>query len=492
MSVHFSYFNKNNTLINGSYTNTGRNPVTQLYFGSPIDTLNPVGFTRFIFNLDLSSLQSKISSGTINTSKPMTHTLRMTNTSSFDTELLNTTMSDTSRRATSFDLFLFRITGQTWDEGVGYDFLDTTLAKTSSTGQLTLETLESDKSYSDRPSNWFKKTTLSGWTTPGIYNNVNSATGSGLNYSALTIVDTQHFELGNENVTFNMTNEINRILTGSTTGVTGYGIAYLPAFENISGLTENYSVGFFTRHTQTYYQPFLETTYDDLITDDRNLFVSNRTNHLYLYVYSNGDYRNLDNNPLVNIYDPNDDIVRGLSALTTTKITKGIYEVTIPPITGYTTPCEFSDVWSGLTIDGNSLTNITNYFILQSYTNFFEIGTESREPVEYGFDFYGIKQDEKILNTEIRKVGVIAKKAYTSQQILNKIQCYYRVFVREGQTEVQVQDWTEVNRTPNELYFMFDTTDKIPNEYFIDIKIQTSGQVDIYKRTLKFQIVNRK
>ncbi len=240
MSVHFSYFNKNNTLINGSYTNTGRNPVTQLYFGSPNDTLNPVGFTRFIFNLDLSSLQSKISSGTINTSNPMTHTLRMTNTSSFDTELLNTTMSDTSRRATSFDLFLFRITGQTWDEGVGYDFLDTTLAKTSSTGQLTLETLESDKSYSDRPSNWFKKTTLSGWTTPGIYNNVNSATGSGLNYSALTIIDTQHFELGNENVVFNMTNEINSILTGGTTGNTGWVIAYSPELENLTGLTQNY------------------------------------------------------------------------------------------------------------------------------------------------------------------------------------------------------------------------------------------------------------
>jgi hypothetical protein len=39
---------------------------------------------------------------------------------------------------------------------------------------------------------------------------------------------------------------------------------------------------------------------------------------------------------------------------------------------------------------------------------------------------------------------------------------------------------------------MFDTVDKIPNEYYIDIKVNTSGERDTYKRTIKFQIVNKK
>ena len=64
--------------------------------------------------------------------------------------------------------------------------------------------------------------------------------------------------------------------------------------------------------------------------------------------------------------------------------------------------------------------------------------------------------------------------------------------MREGNTEVQVQDWTPINRTPNEYYFIFDTKDKIPNEYYVDIKVLTSGEVDTYKRQLKFQIVNQK
>ena len=117
---------------------------------------------------------------------------------------------------------------------------------------------------------------------------------------------------------------------------------------------------------------------------------------------------------------------------------------------------------------------------------------EDNEPNLYGFDFYGIKQDEKILNTDTRKVYVILKKAYTTNEVLTQVDAYYRVYVREGQTEVQVEDWTSINRTPNGYYFIFETKDKIPNEYFIDIKVITDREVNTYKRELKFQIVNKK
>jgi hypothetical protein len=66
------------------------------------------------------------------------------------------------------------------------------------------------------------------------------------------------------------------------------------------------------------------------------------------------------------------------------------------------------------------------------------------------------------------------------------------VYVREGQTEVQVQGWTRINQTPNEYYFMFDTRDKIPNEYYVDLKVESSGVINTYKKQIKFQIVNVK
>ena len=39
---------------------------------------------------------------------------------------------------------------------------------------------------------------------------------------------------------------------------------------------------------------------------------------------------------------------------------------------------------------------------------------------------------------------------------------------------------------------MFDTRDKIPNEYYIDLKVYSDGASDTYKKQIKFQIVNKK
>ncbi len=348
-----------------------------------------------------------------------------------------------------------------------------------------------DRSFSDRPSNWFQTTTISNWTTPGLYDNTNSVTGSGINYSGLTIVDTQHFEFGNEDIEFYMTNEINSILDGTLTGVTGWGIAYYPEVENISGMTENYSVGFFSPHTQTFYEPYLETNYDDLITDNRNNFVCNLTNELYLYGYNNGTPIMFDSAPTVDIIDNQENVV--FASLQSCLVSSGVYKVTVPPISCQNAPCLYYDVWRNITINGELFGDIENEFALVEKSKKFQIGTTTENPKIFGFSFDGIKQSEKILNTDVRKVNVTIKQAYSSKSVLNDVQPYYRVYVKEGgNTEVQVQDWTRINQTTDGHYFVFDTRDKLPNEYFIDIKVVSDKNIDTYKRELQFQIVNKK
>ena len=150
------------------------------------------------------------------------------------------------------------------------------------------------------------------------------------------------------------------------------------------------------------------------------------------------------------------------------------------------------DTWKNLKINGVNISNQTNEFVVNDLSELYQIGSTTNDPSLYGFDFFGIKQDEKILGPDVRKVNVIIKKAYTTNEVLNKVNAYYRVYVREGKTEVQVQDWTQLNRTPDSHYFIFNTEDKIPNEYFIDIKVLTDREINTYKRELKFQIVNRK
>ena len=486
MSTNNSYFNRNNTIVYNSYVNTGRNPVVQLYYGDG-GLSTPVGYSRFIFDLNLSLLKEKLSTGVISTEcgNNMKHILKMTNTSYFSKDLLNTSMPDGSLRATSFDLILFRIPPknydvnqpQYWDEGVGYDYYNVP------------EQLGYNKEYSVRPSNWFQTTTLDNWGQPGIYDNTNGGT---FPFSALTIVDLQHFEFGNENIEFDMTQEINNLLIGGIVNPVGWGIAYLPGVENLTGTTGSYSVGFFTRHTQTFYEPYLETTYDDLILDNRNSFSLGKVNKLYLYIYEDGDFKNLDYAPKVTISDSSGIPIVGLINLQSCLRTKGVYEITIPALIGYKTPCMFTDTWSDIKLNGFSLPNQINEFTIYPIKKSIQIGTNTNDPSQYGFNYYGIKQNEKIINSDIRKVGVIIKEAYTTNKQLPNIDGKYRIYVREGQTEVAVQDWTELNRTPNEYYFIFDTRDKIPNEYYIDIQVTTSGQVNTYKRQIKFQIVNEK
>ena len=152
MSIFRSYFSKSNTILYNSYTNTSRNPIIELFYGNLQDLTKPLGFSRYIFNIDLSGLTSNYNSKIITTgcSQTPTHTLRLTNTSFFDNELLNDKTSNGRRRATSFDLQLLRIpkysgntgTIQTWDSGVGYDYYDFGTTNFN------------DRSYSNRPSNW--------------------------------------------------------------------------------------------------------------------------------------------------------------------------------------------------------------------------------------------------------------------------------------------------------------------------------------------------
>jgi hypothetical protein len=50
----------------------------------------------------------------------------------------------------------------------------------------------------------------------------------------------------------------------------------------------------FTNNTQTFYEPYIETKYDNHIIDDRNNFILDKLNKLYLYVNVGGNPTNLD------------------------------------------------------------------------------------------------------------------------------------------------------------------------------------------------------
>ena len=51
MSIHNSYFSRNNTIVYSGETNTGRNPIIELSYADG-GVKVPIGFSRCIFDID--------------------------------------------------------------------------------------------------------------------------------------------------------------------------------------------------------------------------------------------------------------------------------------------------------------------------------------------------------------------------------------------------------------------------------------------------------
>jgi hypothetical protein len=330
MSYFRSYFEKNNTIIKDSNVNTAKNPTTELYYGD--------GFSKYIFKVDFTDLQTKIDNGDLIINEFTKHYLNLTNTIFGDETFLGAMRGNGRERTNSFDLILFKI-DEFWDEGIGFDYNDAGYDFTAG-----------NKTYDVRPSNWFNRTTTNTWTINGIY-----STGA-------TIVETIHFDLGNENINVDITDYVNGIIVSGNTNH-GLGLAFAIEYQDLESSNEQ-SVAFFTKYTQTFFEPYVESVFYDNITDSRHNFVEGVTQNLYLYVTKGSNFYNLDNTPLVNIYDSTNTIISGLSGLTATQIKTGIYEVSFG-ISGIT--CDgkkfFYDKWTDISIDGVELADVTQKFV---------------------------------------------------------------------------------------------------------------------------------
>jgi len=458
MSYYRSYFSKNNTIIKDSNVNTAKNPTTEIYYG--------LGLSRFIFKVDFTDLQNKVNNGDLVINANTRHYLKMTNTVIGDPKLIGDDRATGRQRATSFDLVVFKI-DESWDEGVGFDY-----------EFVNYDDSLGNKVFDNRPSNWFNKTTLSGWTTQGIY-----STGS-------TVINTIHFTNGNENINLDITNYVNGIILSGNTD-NGLGIKFDNQYETIDNLDTEQSVSFFTKYTQTFFEPFVETIFDDTIEDNRQNFIAERTNNLYLYVTKGTNFYDLDTNPTVDILNSSSVSISGLTGLTTTKIRKGVYKVSFG-ITGQL--CDgkrfFYDKWKNLSLDGVSIADVTQKFVPKPYTFGYTVGENPTETQSYKIQFSGIKQNEKIIRGELKKVVLNLKSIEQSRTILFD-EVYYRIFIKEGNTNVVIYDWTKTDVT-NENSFFLDTSYMIPREYYMEFKAKTYTEEIFYDNYVKFEILSEK
>ena len=503
MGILRTYFSKDNTIIRNSYVNTGKNPIVELFHGGSLNP-NQIKYSRFIFDLNFTEILKKIERKEASLSN-MTHTLKITNTSTFDEQQFCKTHDSCIgevRRATCFDLILFKVP-ENWCEGDGFDYTEVKIACSNS-----------DKTYCEGPSNWFVRENLATcWSYPGIYDDPTNwcqMTGltSGMTCTGGTnlVLGSQHFTQGNENVCIDLTSYVNDLISSGYTGFTyGLGLAFEPSLES-APLEDAEYVGFFGKDTNTVYEPFIETRWVDTIKDDRDRFYLNKNNNICLYANAGGQATNVTFTN-VTIYDQKDDVYLTTPFSSVTQVTTGVYCVnfSVNSNSGYCGNIQFQDVWKDVIIDSKNLGDIALDFIVLEDRDYYNIGAAGSAKAnglgvgksnnlsiyEYDFNITGIKFKEKIKRGDTRRINVDVRVPYTFNQKVTLDKVYYRIFIKEsGSYQIEYIDWQEISRTPDGNFFTVDTSWFIPNDYFIEIKIESGSEVKTSPTIIPFTIVS--
>lgn len=344
---------------------------------------------------------------------------------------------------------------------------------------------DTKKLVSTDGANWYQAKNGYKWKEEGIYSN-NRLSIEYDNFSSdlgsSIIIGRQHFDIGSENIKLDITDIFNKFISGELQNY-GIGIAYTPMTE----LTEEREhveryTGFFTHKTNSFFEPYVETVYDDVISDDRSRFILDKDNKLYLYCNIGGNLVDLDELPICSVDDVEYKVKR---------FSRGIYYIDI-----HVSSSEFKphtmlyDVWDNIKHHGVKFGAVEMDFTLYPNTSFFNFGNKIEQNDKIVPFTYGIQPSEKIKRGDIRKVNVLARTKYSKNQAQLVDKIYYRMYIKDGNREVEIFPYEQINKTFDENYFIIDTNILIPNRYYIDIKTEYNREVIVNENVLQFDIVS--
>ena len=451
MAVYRIYFDKNNTIQRNSYINTGLNPVSELFYGN--------GFSRLLLSFDTSEIKRRLDEKEINLNRDHRIFLNLKNTLNNDVAGDFTEQGHIDfkgmNRASSFDLECYPLQ-EDWDEGKGYDF------------RFIMDEF-SEETFKTTPSNWFYRQTGKKWKNEG-----------GLESASLSNpFGSQHFDHGNEDLQLDITTPLLNFIQQNFV-FKGLMIKFPDELEN-QNLPQREFVGFFTRHTHTFFEPHIEIQYDNQVKDARYYFIQGQTNKLYFFAFQNQNLVNLDKLPMAFI---------GEKEYSVSHEFRGTYYIEVDG-SKFNTYMEYNDLWKGLELNGSKLPDTELSFVPVPLNNEIQLGRYESQKELYSFHIDGIQYDEKIKRGEERKIEIVVKEAYSVDKKLNLNELYYRLFVLLGTNEVNVIDWEPVSRISDENFFILETEWLIPQTYYIDVMVKTNDETRIYDRKLKFDIVSQ-
>ena len=446
--IYRTYFSKDATLNSGSPYNSGSNPILKLSKG---DTLLNHNVSRFVIDFNLDNLRNKISTKEIPDNRK--HIIRMYNTMYYNRDIMGYTNILPVNLPASFDIDIYIINDE-WDEGRGYDYLKDEISITHNTPLF----LKNGVTFNNRKTNiqWDKD-------------------------KSFTFYKTFSFDTGIENIEFDVTDLIEEVINGT--------------IENFNGLmfklkdedgSENSVIEFYGKSTHTFFEPHIETSWDETIIDNRYDLGYNEEHTLYFYSNLNGKLVNTDDiaNMYVTIYNEYDEVIDKITNIKHEKL--GIYSIKVTIPKAVSDISNYFDAWT-YTYKGRRYT-VENKFICSSDSTTFN--SKPYETLDYGISTSGIMNKESIPNNEVRKITVHVKQYYGYDSV-NIEDILLDLYIKHGNQKVYIMESCKMNYYNDEFYCYLDTEWLIPQDYSIDIRAKVNGEIKNHEK-IDFTILNSK
>jgi len=445
--LYRNYIENQATLILNNNSNNSQNQVWEI-----INAKN--SYSRYIFSIDLTSLRSKLTSATSGSTQ---HSINFFNAINFRNDLIGKKDVNGFTRSSNFSLQLFGFT-QDFVNGIGYNYVYTT-----------------GNTVNQVP-NWFQADNINNWGIPGIYSG-----------NTANIIDTNYLTQGNENLVFNASNYINNLIYNTTATTANMGVAYTSDYEINTGNT-SYNISFFSKYTSSFFEPFLQTTVDDLISDNRNEFKLDDVNELYLYL----------NTPIsavtsVVVYDYNSEVYLTLTGNSITQVNNLTYKISLSvPSSEYPDSVNFCDTWN--IIDGNGISRSHEQEFTLVYNDIFDSTANNILDSQFYITTHGILNGDIISQSETtRRIIVFTKQLYNStiyqSQPIDYLQ--YRLYVLQGNTQIEVIPFQAINKT-NVNYFDLDICSLIPQTYYLEIRVNYNNIIIGDTKIIRFSLASEK
>lgn len=496
MIRHF-FLDKTNTIYkNNPFNNVGLNPIMELNYGNGC-------ISRGLLHFDETEILKLVDDKTFADTSKLTFKLKMINCASVDGYPYDKLLANgikPKERATSFDIIVMKLPCE-FDNGKGFDYLSDFWVR-------------NNRSFSYEPSNWnFSRNgyvwpvdkdkididsqdinlidrniwILSGDTKVkinlegGVYSNkfIEEEIVKYNSGETSLICNIQHFDYGCENLCLDITNYVLDIINGEP----NYGLLLMfsPRIERMETEITQY-VGFFTDYTNTFFHPYVECIYSEIIDDDRATFSKGKQNKLYLYANVNGIPQNLDDLPKCFIDEMEYPVKQAQ---------KGVYCALIPSLSNEVEGGTILyDTWRNLALNGEKIEDVEMEFEVQDMRKFVSIGSTVSTKETFVPSLYGVNDAEELNRGEIREVTVDFLKEYDASKIHLIDSAEYRLYIKDGNREFTVIEYQPIEKGFLKNFFVIYTEDLIPGQYFVDIKVTSGRETKYYKDILRFKIIS--